>query len=90
MCPLSTLEVLDKMDRFRSQVEALYTPEDVYACLTIIEAVKEDNEMAHEMEDELHRKVLGLVASGLDYTSCKIMAEIALKTRDIEFVRWHA
>lgn len=87
--PLRTLDLLDTIDKLTSQIESIDTPEDVYVCISLIEQLKADPETARSFESELHQKILALIASGLDYASCKIMAEVALKTRDVDFPRWH-
>ncbi|WHO86452.1 hypothetical protein [Limosilactobacillus oris] len=63
------------------------TPIDV-ACF-IRDCIKgADPELAHENEDELYQKVLEEVVKG--NTLAPKMAELALKTKQLDFPRWCA
>lgn len=62
--------------------------EEVRRRLDEIEAAKDDDEVAHELEDQLYRDVLDAIANGAD--NAHLLAWWALSSRDIEFSRWHA
>lgn len=63
------------------------TPTDV-ACF-IRDCIKSaDPELAHENEDELYQKVLEEVVKG--NPRAQKMAELALKTKQLDFPRWYA
>lgn len=63
--------------------------EDIKKTLAEIKRVSGDPEYAHGLEDELHVAVLTAIANGTcdDPVAC---AAEALKTEDIDFVRWYA
>jgi hypothetical protein len=56
----------------------------------IIEASKDDDEVAHEMEDDLHCSFLRDIANGIDLEEARAVAEEILKTEEINFCRWCA
>jgi len=50
-----------------------------------------DPEVAHIMEDELHQEILAAIATGVfigEYAA--ELAREAIKTKEIDFPRWHA
>ena len=47
-----------------------------------------DPELAHENEDELYQKVLEEVVKG--NPQAQKMAELALKTKQLDFPRWYS
>lgn len=65
------------------------TPTKVRQRVRDIAACKGDNEAAHSMEDDLYRDVIASIATGMCDDPEKVCAE-ALKTKEIEFVRWCA
>ncbi len=66
------------------------TVADVTAEVERIRAMRFDDEMAHNAEDELHQRVLAAIADGNTGDPPAVLAREALKTRDIEFARWCA
>lgn len=56
--------------------------------VTAIQDRAGDYEVAHSMEDSLHRAALKVIAAG--YDEPRKLAKIVLKTRRIEFSRWYA
>jgi hypothetical protein len=59
--------------------------DEVEAAVQHIEAIKDDDEMAHSAEDDLYEQVLRHHAA----LGCPLAAA-ALKTRKIRFARWCA
>ena len=55
-----------------------------------IQAVSGDDEDAHGKEDDLYRDFVEAVAAGMSKAKAQAIAEIILKTQDIEFARWCA
>lgn len=65
------------------------TVKDVEDAVVRIKEAVGDNETAHGLEDDLHKKVLDAIASGKAVEPQR-MATLALSTRQIHFVRWYA
>ncbi len=63
------------------------TVEDVRKRLIEIDASRADDQQAHCSEDALWAEVLEAIATGAG--NAKELAQEALKSRDIEFERWH-
>lgn len=66
------------------------TVADVEDVLNRIADAAGDYEVAHSLEDDLHRAVLAAIANGEHDDSAMDMARMALKTGDIEFARYCA
>jgi len=65
--------------------------EDVSQRLTRIYNKRGDDERAHIDEDDLHQDVLSFIASECTtLEEARLLANEALKTRQIDFSRWHA
>lgn len=62
------------------------TIEEVRDCVQRIRSLADDDEVAHSLEDALHREVLLAISKGAP----KELAGEALLTLHIEFHRWHA
>lgn len=65
------------------------TIQDVQVALNNIRDSKDDDEVAHSMEDDLHQAVLLAIADGTAEEP-KIMARLALESLNINFSRWCA
>lgn len=61
---------------------------DVIEEVSMIKGAKDDFECAHSDEDELYQKVLEEVVKG--NPRARKMAELALKTKQLDFPRWCA
>lgn len=67
------------------------TTEEINDRLQKIEAMKDDDEMAHLEEDNLHQAFIAYVAELKEHLpELAAKAELVLKTREIEFSRWYA
>lgn len=66
----------------------LLTLAEVEARVARIRDIKDDNEVAHGEEDDLHFDVLRAIAEG--HPDPVALARAALETSKIEFVRWFA
>jgi hypothetical protein len=64
------------------------TTEDVARRLADIHAVVQDDEVAHNLADDLYRDVLGAIAAGAP--DAELLAGAALKVEDLDFGRWTA
>lgn len=64
------------------------TEEEANEWVERIRAMASDDEGAHATEDEFREAVLKAIANGAD--NAKQIAEIALKTNEIDFERWCA
>lgn len=65
------------------------TLDDVRKRVAEIDAMSGDDEAAHAAEDQLHEDVLRYIARANGAAIGRLAAE-ALKTRDIDFMRWCA
>ena len=70
-----------------SRFAHVFTVRDILAVVERIRAVSGDDEHAHGLEDDLHQRVLELVAQG---KAGPDEASAALQTKSIEFSRWAA
>lgn len=68
------------------EIDAIKTLDDVKNEVARIEAMKDDDELAHSSEDDLHQAVLHQIALG--HPQSAEMAKEALRTRNIYFARW--
>lgn len=75
---------------FRSVIAGPINPETVAVAAGCVACCANDDEVAHSMEDKLHRAVLRAVADGCAAHDAKYSAEIALKTTKLDFCRWCA
>ena len=67
------------------------TTEEINERLQKIEAMKDDDEMAHSEEDYLHQSFIAYVAELKEHLpELAAKAELVLKTREIDFARWCA
>ena len=66
------------------------TVDDVRAKVAEIDAIKNDDERAHSMEDDLYADVLNDIAEGMSGRCAAALAAEALKTVRIDFARWCA
>jgi hypothetical protein len=67
------------------------TVEDVKRIVEEIRLMKRDDEKAHIYEDELYEAVLICISQeNFNLLEARLMAEEALKTKDIDFSRWCA
>lgn len=67
------------------------TEEEVLKALDIIRASVYDDEVAHGLEDALHRKVLSAIAKGtLTTEEARKLAALAITTLELDFRRWCA
>lgn len=64
------------------------TPKEAEARVKEIYETRVDDEMAHSAEDALRREVLEHIANG--GRNARRLAEIALRTEEINFARWCA
>lgn len=64
----------------------LSTLDEVKFIVGGINKLKQDDEVAHSLEDELYRRVLFMIANNHPMSS--ELAKEVLKTGDIEFSRW--
>lgn len=63
--------------------------EYIKSCVKNVEKRKNDNEIAHKLEDRLCNEYITYIAeSGIEKIS--EMAKEVLKTKDIDFSRWYA
>jgi hypothetical protein len=74
-------------EQFHAQLGLPLTVTRVRKCVRAIAADHRDAEVAHVLEDALHRAVLAHVAAGFDG---KEVAAAALKTRKLNFPRWYS
>ena len=66
------------------------TKNDVTARLAEIRIGASNDEQAHFEQDCLYVAVLEAIANGTAKPSARVLAQEALKVRDIEFSRWYA
>ena len=64
------------------------TIEEIKERLKAIETIKDDDEVAHILQDELYEDVLHAIAEGSE--NAKDLAIEALKVMYIDFARWFA
>lgn len=64
------------------------TLDEVRSCVEDIRAQKDDDEVAHGMEDDLYHAVLESIADGAP--DAPELAKAALETASIDFSRWCA
>ena len=64
------------------------TPDKILDALADIRAAAGDDEVAHGLEDSLWEAVLRTIAAG--HPESQRMAQLALRTKDINFCRWRA
>jgi hypothetical protein len=55
-----------------------------------IREVTADDEVAHSLEDDLHKWVLGRIVMHSSDPWARALAGVALRTRDLDFARWCA
>jgi hypothetical protein len=60
---------------------------DVLTFVELIREMRDDDEVAHGMEDDLHTAVLSAIAADRTHDAAAL-ARAALSTRDIDFARW--
>jgi hypothetical protein len=65
------------------------TVDEVKECLARLEEIRDDDEAAHGLEDDIWEAVLFAIASG-EAEQPGAMALEALLTREVEFSRWCA
>ncbi len=64
------------------------TEQEARERLEEIRGIAGDDEVAHSKEDEFHRDVLSLIATGCH--NGQELARIAIQTSEIQFARWCA
>lgn len=64
------------------------TPDDVASRVARVRDLVDDAETAHIEEDRLYREVLAAIANGAP--DAQALADKALETQWVEFVRWYA
>lgn len=67
---------------------AIDDPGEVHRIVKQIEALADDDEVAHSSEDDLHHAILRAIANGSG--PAPELAKEGLKTLDIKFARWCA
>ncbi|MFI1734030.1 hypothetical protein ACH40E_33420 [Streptomyces acidicola] len=72
----------------QTQQSPMLTAEDIARRLAEIHAVRDDDEAAHGMTDDLHRQVLATIAAGAP--DAPLLAAAALRTETLDFARWCA
>lgn len=70
-------------------IEQIMTLEDVARWVEGVRRMARDNEAAHGREDDCWKKTLRFIASG-DCPDPVAFAAAALRTLEIDYVRWYA